>query len=163
MAAMCTIAIVAPVMAAASGKAPRPASSPQVYDLGETKKVNLSISTSFRTRNTRFFNELSDSMRSLRSGIADTQRAGATLSLWVGESGKIDSSRVECSDSSCYRIERALHDRLQTWRFTSSPPGKLLIVQDFSTGPTKSEGFFKRHRTKVLVGSALLVGLLIFL
>jgi hypothetical protein len=160
---LCAVVTIGSPVTAEGGIVPRVESYPQVYDLSETKQANLYISTSFRTRHTRFFNELSDSIGSLRGAIADTERVSAIFSLWINDSGKMDSVRVACSDSSKSRIVKVVHDRLQTWHFATSPSGKYRILQDFVSGPTHVEGFLRKNRKKVFYGSLIVLGILFFM
>jgi hypothetical protein len=158
-----SIAIASPPTTAKGGFFGRE-SYPKVFDLNDAKQTNLYASTAFRTRHTPFFNELSDSLRSLRAIFSvDSLKITAVYSLWVNEKGAMDSVRVECPDTAKASVVGTLHDRLLKWHFAATLSGSCLVMDAVTTEQSKTESFLHQHRKKVLYGALIaVVALLIF-
>jgi hypothetical protein len=137
---------------------------PQVYDLRDLNGLNLYTMPPFRLRNARFLNELSDSTRSLTNSMRDSAGFSMIFLLKVNQSGAMDSACVECSDSSCSRLQRVIHDRLMGWHFAYSPQTELSIVQDVHIKKSGGGGknLINRKFNLATIG-LILVGILVML
>jgi hypothetical protein len=140
----------------------RKASYPQIYDCSQKKRIDLTTSTAFRTRYSRFIAELADSARNLRALVADTgSKKEVIITLRVDTSGKVDSSSIDCADSSCVRLNDSLQTRLHSWRFGFSPSQCLLVIQDISAQKKNTQSFYRRNWKKIGGCLAIFVVLLL--
>ena len=137
---------------------------PQVYDCQGDTQTNLYASTAFKTRHSRFFTELADSMRMLENSLSDTLgKKYMVIFLRVGSSGKVDSAAVAGCDSIQDSALSALQARLCSWHFANAAQQRLIVLQDLNVQQKYTKSFYQRNRTKVWIGAIILAALIFFL
>jgi ribosomal protein L44E len=136
-----------------------------IIDCSDSANVNVYGSSAFRTRHSRFLNELADSLRRMKRDLSDSggekRAARAILSFRIDKTGKVNDVVVNCADSSDAALKDALQARALSWRFVYYPSLPLKVIQDIRITGRNPQGFFGRHRIAVIIG-LIALGVLLF-
>ena len=136
---------------------------PQIYECPGDSTANLYASTSFKTRHTRFINELADSIRAFQKQMPDSLRMRCpVIALYIEPSGKVDSAVVSCGGIVADSMRNAMQTTLLSWHFLHSSERRILVLQDIDEHKRYTGNFYKSHRKMVWVGGAIILGALLF-